>query len=78
MKEGTPQKIIKHLNKRTSGVTELFNNALDETNKSLKNSLTPKQLNLYKAFSSKYIKLVTTGKHKEAEELKIKFENEQI
>ena len=78
MKKGTPNKIIQNLNKQTDSVSALFNSGLKQVNDNLKANLTPKQLNLYKAFSTKYIKLTTSGKVKEAEALKIKFENEQF
>jgi len=78
MKKGTPKKIIENLNKKTESVNSLFDSALKRVNNNLKGQLTPKQLNLYKAFSTKYINLVTSGKTKEAEVLKTKFENEQF
>lgn len=78
MKEGTPKNIFKHLNNRTKGVTDSFNSAIDAVNKKLTNELTDKQIELYKAFNSKYLGLLMAGKTKEAEELKKKFENEQF
>ena len=78
MKKGTQKKIIENLNKKTDSVSSLFDSALNQVNSNLKRQLTPKQLNLYKAFSTKYINLVTSGKTKKAEALKIKFENEQF
>ena len=77
-KTGIDNKLMKDLHKFVKDTSVAIPKAMDVAEQALKESMTDKEYDKYKAFQKKYLKLHSEGKFKEAEELKKYYNGEPV